>query len=181
MTFIEHLSQRGVRDFSTIIIGDAIYFLLYTLSGKLVGVQRYNPDGRKDARGSMRKRRTDVWLKYLTYVREGEIGVWGLHSIKEDTKIVFLTEGIFDAVSIHNTGNAAVAMLTANPKPFKQWLDLLPYILVSAVDNDVTGKLLAKYGDYSVKPDSAYKDWNEMPQYLTDAIISHIKGQILSE
>jgi hypothetical protein len=42
----KHLQQRRVKDLSNIILSDeCCYFLLFNLSGQVVGVQRYSPNG----------------------------------------------------------------------------------------------------------------------------------------
>ena len=63
---LTHLKSRGVDPESTDVIMDdetgIATFLLYNLSGQLVGYQRYNPNGDKKGRGD------DLASKYFVYV-----------------------------------------------------------------------------------------------------------------
>ena len=161
MTIEEHLASRRMRSSSVILGDDCCYFLLWTLSGKMVGVQKYNPTGSKLYRGSLsREDPTKPLLKYVTYVSPGEIGVWGLETMKHTDTMVFITEGIFDAAMIHNAGFSAIALIGNDPKPMKQWLKMLPQHKIVITDNDKAGKLLAKYGDVSYVYEGA-KDLND--------------------
>jgi len=178
MTIEEHLANRRMRDSSIVLGDDCCYFLLWTLSGKLVGVQKYNPDGKKEYRGSLRREDPkSPKLKYVTYVAEGEIGVWGLHTIKEDSSLLFITEGIFDAAMIHNAGYPAIALLGNDQKQMKPWLRMLPYHKIAICDNDKAGLLLAKYGDEFHTFDKA-KDLNDASEedansFIFDIVFCH--------
>lgn len=80
-------------------------FLIYEMTGKLIGYQRYNPYGVKD-------KRNDGEGKYYTYTNG--FGVWGLESLELGRPLVFV-EGVFDACILHKLGYSAIAILTHTP------------------------------------------------------------------
>lgn len=170
--------SRRMRDSSIIIGDDCCYFILWTLSGKFVGIQKYNPAGEKKYRTAAR--REDLKspkLKYVTYVAEDEIGVWGLHTIKEDSSILFITEGVFDAAMIHNAGYPAIALIGNDQKQMLPWLKLLRYHKIAICDNDKAGLKLAKYGDEFHTFDKA-KDLNDASEedvnsFIFDIVFCH--------
>jgi len=127
-------------------------FLLWDLSGRLVGYQTYNPLGSKNPRNDPHGG------KYFTYThmenREKKVrtpGVWGLESFNPvSDRVLFLTEGVFDAVRLHNLGLSAVAVLANSPKLLKPWLRILPVVTVAVCDGDAAGKQLAGVADSAV-------------------------------
>ena len=174
----EYLYSRKVRDFSPIFLADeCVYFKLWNLSGQLVGVQRHSPNGIKVSKSceTARKRGDSALneLRYLTYVSKGQIGIFGLHTYRVN-QLLFITEGVFDAIMIHNAGYSAIAVLSNDCKPFRSWLNTLPNIKIAILDNDPTGVKLAKFGDIAYKTPDPYKDLNEMPQDEVDQFIFNI-------
>jgi DNA primase len=120
-------------------------FFLYNLSGQVVGYQQYRPDATKKPQNNPKEG------KYFTYRRKDTLGVWGLESLSLDSKVVFLTEGVFDACRLTKLGATALAVLTNNPSPdLRNWLRMLNRKVVAVCDNDTAGKKLAKFGDESV-------------------------------
>lgn len=118
-------------------------FFLYNLSGQLVGYQQYRPSATKERHNDPKNGR------YFTYRVSGHIGVFGLESVKTDSKTLYVTEGIFDAVRLTEKGCAAIAVLSNNPsKELKSWFKSLPLRTVAVCDNDSAGRMLAKFCDY---------------------------------
>jgi len=174
----DHLKIRGIDLKHTKVIMDKengiATFLLYNLSGKILGYQSYNPAGSK-VLGSMSKLRNKLsseekmklW-KYFSYTskinNKSQLSVYGLESYKEKSKYLFVTEGIFDIVKIHNLGLSGIAVLTNNPKQLKEWLTLLPQKIVVIADDDPAGNKLKKLGDISLTVPKPYGDLGDMSQ-----------------
>ena len=173
----DHLRSRGLDPKKTQVIMDKetgkATFLLYNLSGQLVGYQRYNPAGTKT------KNNDPVLGKYFIYVtkeseKSSKIAVWGMETVYEHSKIVFVVEGIFDAIKIHNAGYPAVAVLSNNPKILKSWFTILGKASIAILDNDKAGSTLKNVTNrYVVVPDP-YKDLGDMPQEEVTQFIKQI-------
>jgi hypothetical protein len=130
-----------------------VTFYLWNLSGQLIGYQRYRPFAPKS--GAPQEE-----MRYFTKLgREGEregivaarykIGVFGLEAFNRPGPL-FIVEGIFDAVRLHNRGLAAIAVLANDPKAFKSWVSSLGRTTIAICDNDSAGKKLAKIADTSI-------------------------------
>ena len=174
-----HLISRGLNPNTKGVYideesGDA-NFLLYNLSGQLVGYQKYNPNYPKIS-GVGRDAR------YYNYVsKEGNrsmLAVWGLHVYDPQSDILFVTEGIFDAVKIHNAGYPAIAILANDPAPLRGWLKTLNQIIIVISDNDAAGKRLNKYGDYHFTVQGA-KDLGDLSQEEANEFIENIIETII--
>ena len=145
MNIVEHLKSRHV-DFNLHrpIIDEengVATFLLYNLSGQIVGYQRYNPNGEKKPSNNPKMGR------YFTYKRHPTITVFGVETLHLSPNVVFLTEGIFDAVRITELGFSALAALSNDPVPdLKNFLTCLGRRVVVIADNDKAGRKLAKFG-----------------------------------
>lgn len=170
----KHLQGRGIDPEKTKVIIDKkdgiATFLLYNLSGKLVGYQRYDP--------SQRKLKRNVG-KYYTYIakeagKRKKLAVWGTETIDKRKRYLFVTEGIFDAVKIHNANEPAVAVLTNNPKPLKEWFFLLRKRIIVILDRDAAGGKLAKFGDKAVVVPEPYGDLGDMPQQEATKFIKSV-------
>ena len=167
MLIEEHLRERGL-DLSKIkpLLGEGVAtFLLWNLSGQVVGYQHYNPLGTK---AFNQKKADRSLMKYFTYVsghketNDKKIGVWGLETYNVKVKRIFITEGVFDAAPFHLLGECALATLSNDPhKSVCQWIKGLPQEKIVISDNDGAGTKLEKLGDRSVKV-SAYKDVGEL-------------------
>ena len=140
-------------------------FLLYNLSGQIVGYQQYNPAGTKSIRNDERHRDE---LKYFTFIgAEGgtkKTGVWGIETVGMDDPIVFLTEGVFDAVKIQNLGLPALAVLANDPHHLRPFFMALGRRLVAVADRDAAGSKLAKFADVSLVVPEPWHDLGDMPQ-----------------
>jgi hypothetical protein len=167
-----HLKDRGIDAEKTAVIVDResniATFLLYNLSGQLVGYQEYNPNEEK-VRGNAGR--------YFNYVsREDKypkLAVWGVDTIG-NTQELFIVEGIFDAAKLHNAGKSAVAVLTNNPVHLKSWFAALPYKIIAITDNDSAGTQLKKYADAVYTVPDPYKDLGEMPQEEVNMFVERI-------
>lgn len=120
------------------------YFLMYNLSGQLLGFTKYNPNGDKKVRNNPKEG------KYYTICTKDTLAVWGVETLYFRKDILCVTEGIFDACRLHNLGLPAVATMSNNPKHIKSWLHSLNRKIVAFCDGDSAGRYLAKYGDEAV-------------------------------
>jgi len=176
MSLLDHLKSRGIDPEKTRVIVDEesgmATFLLFNLSGQLVGHQRYNPNGSKSVRGNF------DWARYYTHVAaEGDrkkIAVWGLESLSVDDPFVFVTEGIFDANKVQNAGYPAIAVLTNHPVALRSWFRALGKRIIAITDADEAGRKLAALADESHVVPPPHKDLGEMPQPDVDAFIDSI-------
>jgi hypothetical protein len=119
-----------------------VTYLIWNLSGKLVGYQQNKPYAPKIVENVKDK-------KYYNYTSKGELAVWGLESVKNDDGVIYLTEGIYDAARLTEKGKTALAVCGNDPRHLRNWISLLQRPIVSVCDNDSAGRKLAKYGDYS--------------------------------
>lgn len=173
----EHLKDRGINiDNNKYVIVDEenIYasFLLFNLSGQLVGYQNYNPNANKvfhQKSGMAKAMHTEDLLKVMRYFtcvtkvgKVDELAVYGLHTIKNYHKYFFITEGIFDINKIHNQELPGISVLSCNPKKLKSWLSILPQKKIIICDNDNAGRKLAELGDLSFFVPEKFKDLGDM-------------------
>lgn len=155
MNLRQHLKDRhmNVEKYSSVWIDEeegVATFGLYNLSGQLVGYQQYKPFATKDHKLEKEPRN----MKYFTHATlEGKTKaavVFGLETVNMmEDKFVFLTEGIFDVVRLHNYGLSAIAVLCNNPDHLDSFLSALPAKTVAVCDNNAAGKKLAKHADVS--------------------------------
>lgn len=165
-----HLYNRGLDPNTQGVYFDeetgTAHFLLYNLSGQLVGHQKYNPNLPKEGGLGPNGR-------YYSYVTKGKTAVWGLQSYDPNSEFLFVTEGIFDAVKIHNAGYPAIAVLANDPAPLKSWLRTLNHIIVVISDNDAAGRKLNKFGDYHFSVNGG-KDLGDLSQEDANTFIDDI-------
>lgn len=149
MNFAQHLTLRGLDESTGHRFvnheSELVYFYLYSTHGSLIGYQRYGWQHEK-IRGN--KGRYFTWLTDEYRL----MGIWGWHSVVESSGPIYIVEGIWDAIRIHNTGRPAIAMLTATPhKQTVQYLrwNTLGRKKVGLLDNDENkaGLALAKTCD----------------------------------
>ena len=137
-------------------------FLLYNLSGKIVGKQQYNPNASKS-------KSNDVYGRYITIRTEFQNTqtVFGLETFNwHSTKTIFVTEGIFDATRITwFKDECCIALLgnSTNPKEgYKSWLKSLGRKTVAVCDSDRAGLQLVKLTDCAIILDPKHgKDLGE--------------------
>jgi DNA primase len=172
MNLKEHLKERHLNlELHKPILDEELNiatFLLYNLSGQIVGYQQYNPLGDKKIFNSK------LEGKYYTYRNKVQptIALWGVESLYLTDGPIFLTEGIFDACRMTELGQTALATLANNPpKDYRNWLQMLSRPIVVVCDNDAAGRKLAKFGDYvEVVPDE--KDLGESSDDYVNYLIN---------
>ena len=168
MNLKQHLKQRHLnsRLHNPILNQDleVVTFLLYNLSGQIVGFQQYRPNGSKSKKNDPREGR------YFTFHRKQTVAVFGVESLHLTPDVVFVTEGIFDAARLTNRGVSALAVLSNNPnQDCKNFLKSLGRKIVVVCDNDIAGKQLANCGDVAIFTKD--KDLGECSeQYVSDII-----------
>jgi len=174
MNIKKHLKTRGINlDSVKVYIDNYLNiatFPLFNLSGQMIGYQQYNPLGSKSQHNSK-------YGKYYTYISSFHrtMAVWGTETLQWNYKMLFITEGIFDAVKIHNAGYAAIAVMTNNPnKGLKNWLWCLNKNIIAILDNDKAGSKLKNFADSFFTTPDPYKDLGEMPQQEVDIFLRKI-------
>lgn len=148
-------------------------FYLFNLSGKLIGYQQYRPAADKTKRNNPKDGR------YYTYITKGENAVWGLETFNYKPDVLFITEGIFDACRIHNFGFPAIAVLTSNPKPLKNWLNSINRVIIGVCDPGPSGKYMKRYCDvYHTMSDADLGDTPEMDVfYILENLLNEAKNR----
>jgi hypothetical protein len=141
-------------------------FILYTLTGKLAGYQRYRPLGEK------KQFNHPKFGKYYTYRKQKTISFWGMESYFISDGPIFICEGVFDAARFTNRGYTALATLANNPpKDYRNWLNCIPRKKIVICDNDSAGKMLRRLSVHS-EIVSIGKDLGDAPEdyvsYLID-------------
>lgn len=171
---ISPLSARGVFDTTALIEheNDKVTFLMYDLLGKIVGRQFYNPEGKKVAKNKNEP------LKYILKGLEGQTLIFGMHTYNPDSPYLFVVEGVFDALMLHQQGYPAIAVLSAVPdRNTKNQIELLNGKKIGILDNDVTNtglKLRNFVDEYHVVPiekdlnDLYTKDITEFNKFITE-------------
>ena len=168
MDVLEHLKTRHVdlTLHTPSIASDTATFMLYNLSGQLVGYQQYRPFADK-------KKSNDSKGRYHTWYKD-KVAVWGLESLHLTPGVVFVTEGIFDAARLTECGVSALAVLSNNPsRDVKNFLSSLGSVIVAVCDNDAAGRKLAKLGDVVVYTED--KDLGDSSQEFVDALVARVK------
>lgn len=168
----DHLRSRGVDLDRTRVVWDEAtgnsYFFMYNLSGRLVGYQKYNPNYPK-----VHKNRPGE--RYFTdmFQESGkQVAVWGLETYRFDLPYVFVVEGIFDAVPLHNLGEPALANLGSSlSREEVKWYRSLPQRKIVVPDNDKAGEELLSIADLVMKVPTGFKDLGEMsPDKVADLV-----------
>ena len=150
---VEHLIERHVQfdRYPGLFIGEEdATFLFYNLSGQIIGYQRYNPLGDKKGRNL----ENGKYYNYQTHINDvrttAMLGVWGLETYDYRYDLLFLVEGVFDAVRLHNLELPAIACLTNNPKHLRNWLLCLDRKIIAVCEDDKAGKKLANSADGAI-------------------------------
>lgn len=147
-------------------------FLLYNLSGAIVGYQQYRPNGEKTKQNDPKAGR------YYTHKTHGTVAVFGVETLHLPGP-VFVCEGVFDACRISTNQHAAIAVLSNNPQSdVCNFLHCLGRKIVVIADNDVAGKKLAtisKYTEYTTHKDLGESS-DEFVQQLLSKHCWHMKN-----
>ncbi len=168
MDFREHIALRGYKeDMPNVVVdydNEVVTFLLFTITGTFAGYQNYHWKAEK-VRGN--KGRYFTWLTDWYKL----MGIWGWHSLNRgyDNKhdFVFLCEGIWDAIRIHNAGYPAIAIMTATPHPNTvKYIKLNTHnrLAIGVLDRDdnLAGQKLRAACDISYTVPAPFKDIGEM-------------------
>lgn len=173
MNLREHLIERHVNFdvHSPILSEEVATFLLYNLSGKIVGYQRYNPTYPSTSSNEYVRQPLQRDRRYYNYTTDGSIGIFGLETFNLDVPVVFVTEGVFDATRLTKYGCCAFAMLCNNPSSsMRNFLDCLGKPVVSICDNDKAGnKLKLKGHRYEIVP---FKDLGDASEEYVKQLIN---------
>lgn len=139
-------------------------FYLWNLSGQMVGYQQYRPEANKEKKNDPRDGR------YFTFRKSPTVALWGVETLNLNTKVLFLTEGVFDAARFTNRGFAAVAALSNDPNgDVRNWLSMQGRKVVSVCDSGSAGTKLVKFGDeYFVVPNG---DMGDAPEELVTFVL----------
>jgi len=152
MTLTDHLRARHLDlNLHRPMIDDeegVATFYLWNLSGQLVGYQQYRPGADKQAKNHPKDGR------YYTYRKQPTVAVWGVETLYLTPRVVFVTEGIFDACRLTERGVSALAVLSNDPSAdVGNFLSMLNRLVVVVADNDKAGRRLAKFGNVAVFTD----------------------------
>jgi hypothetical protein len=147
-TLHAHLKERhlNVELYPNMVLSEetnSATFMLWNLSGELVGYQQYTPE-RPKMDSSLDPRE----LRYFTYLKSEHqlkaLTAFGVELLDQSQKYVFVLEGVFDTCRLHNLGLNALGMLACDPKFTKSWLWSLGYTVVPVCEGDKAGQKLAK-------------------------------------
>ena len=148
-----HLKQRwfDVSKYPNVVVTDEdVTFPLFNTSGKMIGYQKYNPSLPKLRGNDPKLMRYFTWVTKAAVGAPSELAVWGLETVHWDDRILFVTEGVFDACRLHWYGLPAIAVLSNNPAHLASWLRTTPSLKIACVQGDTAGVELAKYGDKQI-------------------------------
>jgi hypothetical protein len=142
MSVAQHLLDRhtDASRYSVIIDEPAgvATFLLFDLSGAVSGYQQYRPAAEKVRKNDQEHGR------YFTYKSTGRQAVFGLESWRW-SRPLYIVEGIFDCVRLHNIGYSAIATLSNDPKQLAEWLWTINRPIYAVCDSGDGGEKLAAF------------------------------------
>ncbi|SFV87871.1 hypothetical protein MNB_SUP05-SYMBIONT-5-1337 [hydrothermal vent metagenome] len=150
MKITQHLQHRkmDLRKYPTTVVVDEVKniasFVFYRYDGAFIGFQRYNPNKDKISKNSG---------KYFTVAAQGSFAYWGVEQSLKKGEILYIVEGVFKAVRLHNKGLNAIAVLCNNPKGLRNQILLwgkMYLFTVAFCDGDAPGRKLAKYTDRKI-------------------------------
>lgn len=160
-----HLKARElyIEKYTTVYLDESknmATFLLHNLSGEMVGYQTYKPDAPK-VRGNKDPQTQKYWNYVSPEGKKRKLAVWGLETVKNEDRVLYLVEGVFDACKLHNLGLPCIATLCNDPKHLRNWLYTLNKKIVAFCDGDSAGdKLKNTAHEYVTLPDG--KDLGDM-------------------
>ena len=155
-----HLKERGVNpSLYNLVVNyktNRITFLLYNLSGQVVGYQQYSPLIKEKKVNHPKKAR------YFTYLPRMVDGVFGLELLDYNKPMCFVFEGFVEAANAHRLGFNAISPLGSSPKRMKSFFRILrrQFNLVAFGDNDDAGRKLV---NLIGKGEQLAIDFDEMP------------------
>ena len=128
-----------------------ITFPLYTLDGRLTGVQQYRPEGEK------KLHRDRMSGKYFT--EQESYGVWGLEYVGLERDLVVVVEGVFKACRFHTHMINSVAVL--GNAISKNWKFPDGKIVIAVGDPDKWSRTLSNGSNFFIQPKIAIDDMTE--------------------
>lgn len=128
-----------------------ITFPLYTLDGRLTGVQQYRPEGEK----KLHRYRNSG--KYFT--EQESYGVWGLEYVGWERDLVVMVEGVFKACRFHNHMINSIAVL--GNAISKHWKFPEGKIVIAVGDPDKWSRTLSNGSHFFIQPKIAIDDMTE--------------------
>jgi hypothetical protein len=144
-TLAKHLESRGLLPMHKNIVIDeesgVATFFLFSQTGKFLGYHSYRPSGPKAREG---KGFNPKDLKYYTHAVPGELPFFGTESLLFHDKLLFLVEGVFDAVKFHALELPCLAVLGNDPLRLRSYLRATGRMVVGFCDNDLAGMNLAR-------------------------------------
>lgn len=143
MTLHTHLNVELYPSLTVSEEENSVTFMLWNLSGEMVGYQQYRPERPKvDLTLDPRE------LRYFTYLKAEEglkvLTGFGVELLDTSKTHLFVVEGVFDACRLHNLGLNALALFACDPKHTKSWLSSLGYTVVPVCEGDEAGQKLSK-------------------------------------
>lgn len=130
-------------------------FFLFSLTGAFVGYQQYRPNGPKTSEGKGLPREE---LRYFTHItrdsekRPNAMPVFGMSQYDWRKPDLYIVEGIFDAIALHNLGLNALAVLGNNPAAASAFFAAFgQHRIIGVLDGDKASDALAKHCHMVVK------------------------------
>lgn len=172
----DHLKSRhyDLSLHSTLISGDETeaYFMLWNLSGQIVGYQKYNPAYTRNQKNDPKLSKYYTW-KTKPDGKNTQTGFWGMESWSF-TNTLFVCEGVFDAARLTNRRVSAIATLSNDlskglKNQFRLFRQMRPVVVIA--DADDAGLKLAKAGHKSYVVQSG-KDLGEASDSEIDFILN---------
>lgn len=142
MIIRDHLESRHCNlDYYNVTVDEEeglATFLLSDSGFSVSGYQQYRPSADKKKKNHPREGR------YFTYRTKGKFPVFGMESWYW-TNHLFIIEGIFDCVRLHNLGHSAIATLSNDPKELRNWVLMMNRPVYAICDPGSSGVKMAKY------------------------------------
>lgn len=183
LNVIVHLLSRGASNLNLYdlhIAEDSATFMLYGVKNFLNNSPNIKPLGFQTYRPYVQNKKTNHPRdsRYFTYQPKSKVlqdtVVFGLERLENKPDFLYITEGIFEAMTLHRLGYPAIAVLTASPSKYlKDCLSALAKESVWAGDNDPAGNKswLSKACDHRLLLD---KDLDETPDTVIINAVSKI-------
>lgn len=134
--------------------GVTVTFPFTNILGHWTGYQKYNIGADKIRCNDPRESR------YFTRCPKGNEVFFGYHSLGY-SKEIYITEGVFDAISLHGIGKSALALASNDPKHIRNTLSFIRRPLIAMCDGDEAGLNLKKFTDHYVQCPEG-KDANDL-------------------
>lgn len=180
----EHLKARGLLPMheNQVVIDEenrTATFMLFSETGKYLGYQAYKPEGKKTSEG---KGFNPKDLRYFTHAVPGEMPMFGAESLSFQHGVLFVVEGVFDAVKFHALGIPCLAVLGNDPVRLRSYLRATGRCVFGFCDNDKAGLRLASSCNFlyvSPGTDAGDMTSEELAAHLSDGqLYQMIDGEL---